>query len=66
MRSQKGLDAADAGNFPTEVCAHECRIGNNADAAEIESIGIEASSNRRIIIAGFLGVPGAGVNELGE
>ena len=54
---KKGLDGAAFRNFTPEIGAHECRIGNDTDSAQVESIGVPAGRDGRIVMMFAVGVP---------
>lgn len=61
--AEEGLDGAGFGDFATECGAHVFRAGNDADAPEVEAIGVPACSHRGIIGVIAIGVPCAGEAE---
>jgi hypothetical protein len=60
---EKGLDGATIRNLASEIGTHERRIGSDADSAQVESIGVPASRDGRVVMVIDVGVPDARVSE---
>lgn len=62
-RLNERLNGATRRDLTPEVGAHKSWVWGDADSAEVESVGVPASANSRIVVVIAVGVPDASVLE---